>query len=345
MSGIAKEEKVAVKATSHFFKQRRRGLSSRNDLEQKRRSRSVHSYSNEERVAFTAHLNKIFAKDESVKDIFPLDPNTDEIFDHLAKGVLLCKWLEKIQPGVVGNYNKNPKNRFEQIENHNAALAAVRELGIQIVNTGANDLEEKKVHIVLGLMWQTMRAELLMGVKHDTEEMSKFLDEKKPTKDLSLENMLLMWFNNILQRASEGEDIVKNFDVDLMDSRAYILVLNEIAPKQCNLDPLDEENLDTRAGLMLQEASKIVECKGYILPEHVSMGNTKLNITFMSMLFHKHAELERERDNKEVEDEPPKEVKVEEPVAPAQALSAKAYIGILALALAVLLVIIIEAMS
>jgi len=192
------------------------------------------------------------------------------------------------------------------LENQNAALEAVRELGIKTVNIGAKDLIEKKVHIVLGLMWQTMREELKRDVSIESHpEMAKYLEETKsspgsttsqPKEDLTLEKTLLLWCNALLNRASSfpGEyDSVKNFDVDLMDSRAFTVVLNQIAPKICTLTPLEEEDLDKRAELMLNEADKI-ECKSYITADHIAHGNSKLNITFMTSLFNKHAELEKQ---------------------------------------------------
>jgi len=149
-------------------------------------------------------------------------------------------------------------------------------------------------------MWQTMREELKRDVSIESHpEMAKYLEESssQQKEDMTLEKTLLLWCNALLTRASSfaGEyDAVKNFDVDLMDSRAYTVILNQIAPKVCTLSPLEEEDFDKRAELMLAEADKI-ECKSYITADHISHGNTKLNITFMTSLFNKHAELEKQQ--------------------------------------------------
>eukprot|EP01088_Endostelium_zonatum_P021143 TRINITY_DN815_c0_g1_i2.p1 TRINITY_DN815_c0_g1~~TRINITY_DN815_c0_g1_i2.p1 ORF type:complete len:353 (-),score=102.86 TRINITY_DN815_c0_g1_i2:116-1174(-) len=318
---VAKEEKQRTKATSDFLKQRRKGLAnSRANLEEKRRSRSVHTYSNEEKVAFTSHLNQLFKNDP---EFTLIDPKTDDLFDRVADGVVLCKWLNIISPGIV-KYTKKPKNSFEILENLNQVLSAVRQLGAKIVNIGAKDIVEKKVHIVLAFLWQTMREQLKRDVSIESHpEMAKYIEEKdgQSSQDFGLERTLLSWFNSLLSKANtyEGEfEPVTNFEVDLMDSRGYTAVLNQIAPDLCKLTPLDEEDLDKRAELMLNEAEKI-DCRGYFTPEVISNGNGKLNVTFMTSLFNKHAELEREREEKRKnnpEPNPVQEKKTEPAPAP-----------------------------
>eukprot|EP01089_Gocevia_fonbrunei_P013723 TRINITY_DN3578_c0_g1_i2.p1 TRINITY_DN3578_c0_g1~~TRINITY_DN3578_c0_g1_i2.p1 ORF type:complete len:386 (-),score=87.68 TRINITY_DN3578_c0_g1_i2:58-1215(-) len=316
VSGIAKEQKSKVKSTSPFLLARKRQLvNSRSKLEEKRRSRSVHTYSNEEKLAFVFHMNNLFKNDPDLSSVIPFDPDTDDIFDAIGQGVILCKWLNTITPGIVPKFNLKPRNGFEVLENLNVALEAVKELKIKTVNIGAKDLQEKKVHIILGLMWQVMRAELAIKISVETHpEMAKFIDQK--SSNGTLEQTLLLWINNILSETEYYEQVT-NFDVDVMDSAAYTYAMNQIAPDQCNLSPLDEEDLDARAELMLKEAEKI-DCREFFEAEHISNGNTKLNITFMTNLFNKHSELEKQREleekNRPAEEKVPE--KVEDPVVP-----------------------------
>jgi len=64
-----------------------------------------------------------------------------------------------------------PKNTYQVIENHNLALQAAKEkLGLNIVNLGWSDLNDKKVNVpnasvfkrnqpwlILGLIWQILK--------------------------------------------------------------------------------------------------------------------------------------------------------------------------------------------
>jgi hypothetical protein len=57
------------------------------------------------------------------------------------------KLLSVIKPGIIeeGKYNAKPKTPFHAIENNNIALLAAKSIGVNIVNVGWDDLQEKKV--------------------------------------------------------------------------------------------------------------------------------------------------------------------------------------------------------
>jgi hypothetical protein len=50
--------------------------------------------------------------------------------------------------------NTSTKTKFHQIENHNLALAAAKEIGLNTINLGQSDLMEKKPYLILGLIRQ-----------------------------------------------------------------------------------------------------------------------------------------------------------------------------------------------
>ena len=53
-------------------------------------------------------------------------------------------------------------NIYKIHENMTLALNSARSIGCNIVNIGAEDLEQGKPHLVLGLLWQIIRVSLLM---------------------------------------------------------------------------------------------------------------------------------------------------------------------------------------
>jgi hypothetical protein len=56
-----------------------------------------------------------------------------------------------IQPGVIEEKKVvvRPKNPFHSIENHVLAIDATKSLGVNLVNVGWNDLQEKKVFVTI----------------------------------------------------------------------------------------------------------------------------------------------------------------------------------------------------
>ena len=53
-------------------------------------------------------------------------------------------------------------NIYKIHENMTLALNSARSIGCNIVNIGAEDLEQGKPHLVLGLLWQIIRVSFLM---------------------------------------------------------------------------------------------------------------------------------------------------------------------------------------
>lgn len=48
--------------------------------------------------------------------------------------------------------------RFNIVENLNAVVAGAKKMGVNLVNIGVVDLEEGKPHLILGLVWQILKA-------------------------------------------------------------------------------------------------------------------------------------------------------------------------------------------
>ncbi len=85
---------------------------------------------------------------------------------------------------------------------------------------------------------------------------------------------------------------IKNFTEDIKDSEAYTIVLNQIDPnKRCDLTPMNESDLTTRADKMLNQAEKL-DCRKFVKPRDVVKGNQKLNLAFTANLFNNYPALE-----------------------------------------------------
>src|SRR5689334_12310355 len=69
------------------------------------------------------------------------------------------KLIEKNFKGTIDmtKLNTKPKNIHEQLANHDLCLAAAKEIGCVIVNIGGMDLVDKKMHLVMGILWQIIK--------------------------------------------------------------------------------------------------------------------------------------------------------------------------------------------
>ena len=55
-------------------------------------------------------------------------------------------------------------NTFKITENQNLCINSAKAIGCSVVNIGAPDLIEGRVHLVLGLIWQIIRIGLLSAI-------------------------------------------------------------------------------------------------------------------------------------------------------------------------------------
>lgn len=87
-------------------------------------------------------------------------------------------------------------------------------------------------------------------------ELVRLLAEGEELADLLKlppDQLLLRWFNYHLKRAGHPKTIT-NFGMDVKDSEAYTILLNQIAPQKCDKSALNEKDLTKRAEKVLRNA-------------------------------------------------------------------------------------------
>lgn len=77
----------------------------------------------------------------------------------------------------------------------------------------------------------------------------------------------------------------------MKDGQNYTVLLNQLKPDQCPLDPLKTADLRVRAEQVLTNAGKI-NCRKYLTPPSLLAGNPRLNLAFVANLFNNHPGLE-----------------------------------------------------
>jgi len=251
---------------------------------------ATHSFSDEERASFVEHINMALGGDKDVAHLLPMNPDAQDIFKAVRDGILLCKLINYSVKGTIDEraINKATKiNNFQITENQNLCINSAKGIGCTVVNVGSTDLIEGKVHIVLGLLWQIIRIGLLSAINlKDHPYLVRLLEPGETLQDLlklSPEQILLRWFNYHLKNAGHPRR-VNNFTTDIKDSENYTILLNQLAPKQCGKEALQQSDPLKRAEMVLNNADKI-GCKKFVRPNDIVKANGKLNLAFVANLF------------------------------------------------------------
>lgn len=250
-----------------------------------------HSYSEEEKVAFSDHINRILGADEFLKDRLPLNPQGMDLFTALRDGILLSKLINKAVSDTVDeralNFPKGEKELsvYQINENQNVAINAAKAIGCKVVNIHNQDLIEGTPHLCLGLVWQIVRIQLLGQINlKEHPELVRLLEEGEELADLLKlppDQILLRWINYHLKNAGHPRRVA-NFGKDLQDSECYTILLDQIG--KCGKEALGMTDMIQRASKVISNA-KGLGVESFIIPENIATGNQKLNLAFCAQIF------------------------------------------------------------
>ncbi|XP_064635639.1 plastin-1-like [Lineus longissimus] len=262
---------------------------------------TTHSVSKTEEVAFSNWIDKNLAHDPDCLKYLPVDEvnGPGGLYKNVKDGILLCKLINISCPDTIDEraINKGEISVFKKTENLALALNSAASIGCNIVNIGAEDLKEGKVHLVLGLLWQIIKIGLLAEINlQGNPNLAALLLDGETMDDLKAltpEQLLLRWVNYHLEKAQCNRRM-NNFSSDIMDSEIYTVLLKQIAPTEKGVTdhPLSECDKLRRAELMLEEADKL-DCRQFVTPKEVVNGNTKLNFAFVANLYNNHPSLDK----------------------------------------------------
>ena len=247
-----------------------------------------HTFSEEEKVAFSEHVNNCLAGDPICGAHLPLDPSSNHLFERTGDGLIFCKLINLAVPDTIDERALNkkiPMNIYQKTENLNLALNAAKGIGCQIVNIGSQDLVEGRPILVLGLIWQIIKIQLLsqISLKNYPELVLLLEPDEDMASLLKLppEDILLRWFNYHLNKAGCGRK-VSNFGNDLKDSFCYSVLLHQLSPTECTL--ANENDLTQRAEHIIRNA-RTLGVAPFIHAADICSGNKKLNMGFVAQLF------------------------------------------------------------
>ncbi|KAH0853062.1 hypothetical protein HID58_032678 [Brassica napus] len=258
--------------------------------------------SESEKASYISHINNYLREDPLWNSYIPINPATDALFDIVKDGVILCKLINAAVPGTIDERAINMKkelNPWERTENLSLCLNSAKAIGCTVVNIGTQDIAEGTPHLVLGLIFQIIKIQLLSDLNlKKTPQLVELAEDNQDVEELvglAPEKILLKWMNFHLKKAGY-EKQVTNFSSDIKDGEAYAYLLNALAPEHSTHVTLETKDPSERAKKVLEQAEKL-DCKRYLSPEDIVEGSANLNLAFVAQLFQHRNGLSEESSN------------------------------------------------
>ncbi|KAH0908521.1 hypothetical protein HID58_031842 [Brassica napus] len=250
----------------------------------------LHTISDSEKSSYVAHINNYLSGDEFLNKYLPINPSSNDLFEVVKDGVLLCKLINVAVPGTIDERAINTKsmlNPWERNENHTLCLNSAKAIGCTVVNIGTQDIIEGRRHLVLGVISQIIKIQLLADLNlKKTPQLVELVDDSKDVEELmSLppDKILLRWMNFQL-RKTEYKKTVTNFSSDVKDAEAYTNLLNVLAPEHKSPSKLAAKNPFERAKNILEHADRM-GCRRYLTAKDIVEGSPNLNLAFVAHIF------------------------------------------------------------
>jgi len=303
IKSAAKKFNMANKAVALFRTEGTRGRGASSDYAMSTGSGGTHSFAEAEAIAFTRHVNKTLVKDEAAAGLLPIAESSMDLFEVVKDGIIFCALINHAVPETVDmrcvhTGKVAPLSVYEVTENLNLAINAAMAIGCRVVNIGSGDIMTGSPHLVLGLMWQIVKATMMRQVNlKATPALIRLVGEAEDPEEalrellaLPPEKVLLRWANYQLERSGRLDVKVSNFGSDLKDSTVYAALLEAVTPLDARLgnflsEVRGESDMTARATKVLETATKLGVTQFKITAGDIAKGNEKLNMAFMAAIF------------------------------------------------------------
>ena len=284
-------KKIIDAGTKEKFQRitKREGMGLFRVIDYESKKRRARQFNDKEKNRYAKLINKALKGDPDCGNRIPIDPDTDELYDKIQDGVILCKLINKCEPDTINEdeIKKNDDmNIFDKYDNLTKAVDGAKKVGVKSL-TNPDDVLDKDKQRDNDLLGDILaRLNVPKKVIKENPETEKLLNEGETVDDvadLPVDDFLKRWFNLHLKNAGHPNELT-NFSDDLKDSEKYTILLNDLSPQQCDKSALDLEDPNERAQKVIDDATKY-GAETTIKPEDITSGNEALNHLFTGDLY------------------------------------------------------------
>ena len=251
-------------------------------------------YDKELMKAYIDTINKELCDDADTKNKIPIDRDNEEVFDKLKDGVILGKLMnladryaldeDSLKTGDELSDEDKDKNLDQVLEGADKLCCPHKPTKGDIANG-----KKKKDQELVGDVLARIKAPPEL-IKNDPD-CDDLVDGGETKEDLAtkvpVDDFLQRWCNKHLKLAESPREM-NNYDNDLKDGEIYTVLMNDIAPTNCDKSPLDETDPVKRAEKILDNAKKI-GVDTAVTPEGLASGNPDLNKLFLGEIYNAYA--------------------------------------------------------
>ncbi|CAG8525193.1 2325_t:CDS:10 [Ambispora leptoticha] len=208
-----------------------------------------------------------------------VEPGVNNLYEDVQDGLILLQAFDKIRPGIVDwkKVNKKvPLSRFKQVENTNYSILLGQSLGFTLVNIQGADICDGTKTLILGLVWQMMRQNIIQTL----------MSLSKGGRELTDQD-LINWANDVVKRGGKTTRMRSFKDESLRNGLYFIDLLNGIRPGVVDYSLVTRGISDDDAHLNARYAISIARKIGatiFLLPEDIVEVRPRLILTFIGSL-------------------------------------------------------------
>ena len=271
-------KKIIDAGTKEKFQRitKREGMGLFRVLDRANYKRRARPYSDKERNKYAKIINKVLKGDPDCGDRIPIDPNSDELYDKLRDGVILCKLINLCEPDTIkaGDFKTNPDmNVYDKYANLEKAIDGAKKIGVK-AETNPDDVLDKNKGRDNDLLGEILaRLNLKKNeVKQcpETKKISEGGETPEQVAELPVDDFLKKWVNHHLKHAGHPK-VLENFGDDVKDGEKYVILLNDLDPS-CDKSALDDSDPLARAKKNIDNAKKL-GAETTVTPEDLASGN------------------------------------------------------------------------
>ncbi|KAJ2447782.1 fimbrin [Coemansia sp. RSA 2424] len=210
-----------------------------------------------------------------------VDPFVTYLFEDVKDGLVLLQAFDKIFPGVVvwKRVNTNtPLMRFKQIENTNLLVDLGKAQRFSLVGIQGADITDGVPTLVLGMVWQLMRANIVRTLASLSADGREVTDRD-----------MVAWANKTVASSGGRSSPIRSFSDPSLATGLFLLdVLNGLKPGIVDphlvvIQTQGEEDMKLNARYAISIARKL-GATIFLLPEDIVEAKPKMILTFIGSL-------------------------------------------------------------